>query len=218
VAAITDDQIIERLIALIGEIRGPQPVDSGAAPAPAPEQPVVEPAAPPAPLAWGAHVSPQFRTFVRQMALDFPPMQADWPMACMAFESGRTFSPKVKNPHSSATGLIQFMDATAESLGTTTAALAAMTPEKQLEYVWLYFRNQIRAHGPIARLSDCYMAILNPVAMGKDDSLVMWIDGTRQFAVNAGLDADKNHQITKAEAAARVAAMLAEGLQPENAA
>ena len=34
--------------------------------------------------------------------------------------------------------------------------------------------------------------------------------------VNAGLDANQDHKITKAEAAAKVAAMLAEGLRPEN--
>lgn len=170
------------------------------------------------PLAWGRRVTPEFRTFVRQMAADFPPAQADWFMACMAFETGRTFSPKVRNPSSTATGLIQFMAATAAELKTTTTALATMTAEDQLDYVWLYFRNRIREHGPITRLTDCYMAILNPVAMGKPDSFPMWIDGSRQYAVNAGLDANKDHQITKAEAGARVAAVLAEGLQPENVA
>lgn len=168
-------------------------------------------------LAWGARVSPQFRNFVRQMADDFPPMQANWLMACMAFETGRTFSPSKKNPRSTATGLIQFMAATAKNeLNTTTAALARMTAEKQLEYVWLYFRNRIRERGPITRLSDCYMAILNPSAMGKPDDHVMWVKGSQAYAVNAGLDVDRDHEITKAEASAKVAALLAEGLKPEN--
>lgn len=214
--ALSDGDIVDRLLALAGEIQargaaqGPGDTTLPAAPA----EPTPAPAL--APLAWGAKVSPQFRDFVRQMAVDFAPAQPSWFMACMAFETGRTFSPKVRNPHSSATGLIQFMDATALELKTTTAALAAMTPEHQLEFVWLYFRNRIRQHGPIARLSDCYMAILNPVAMGQDDGMVMWVSGQRAYAVNAGLDANQDHQITKAEAAARVAAMLAEGLQPEN--
>lgn len=182
---------------------------------------VIQPPAAPtlAPLAWGAKVSPEFRAYVRQMAIDFAPAQPDWFMACMAFETSRTFSPRIKNPDSSATGLIQFMDHTAvEELKTTTMALSRMTAEDQLDYVWLYFRNRIKERGPITRLTDCYMAILNPVAMGKPDSFPMWINGSRQYAVNAGLDADKNHEITKAEAGAKVAAMLAEGLKPENAA
>jgi hypothetical protein len=94
--------------------------------------------------------------------------------------------------------------------------LASMSAEDQLDYVWLYFRDRIREHGPITRLTDCYMAILNPSAMGKPDSFPMWVKGSSQYAVNAGLDTDKGGQITKAEAGAKVAAMLAEGLKPEN--
>jgi len=170
-----------------------------------------------APLAWGAKVSPLFRERVRLTGADFG-FDPNWLMACMAFETGRTFSPSKKNPRSTATGLIQFMAATAKGLGTTTAKLAAMTAEKQLDYVWLYFRDRIKERGPITRLSDCYMAILNPVAMGKPDSFVMWVKGSAAYAVNAGLDSDKDHQITKAEAAAKVHALLAEGLLPENVA
>lgn len=169
------------------------------------------------PLAWGAKVSPNFRALVRLVAklLGFP---ADWLMACIAFESARTFSPGIRNPASSATGLIQFMERTALAMGVTTAQLAAMTPEKQLDYVASYFSDTIRARGPIRTLADCYMAILDPAAIGKPDSATLWVAGTSAYAVNAGLDANRDHQITKAEAAARVQAMLAEGLGPENAA
>lgn len=166
-------------------------------------------------LAWGAKVAADFRERVRLTGQDFG-FDPNWLMACMAFETGRTFSPSVKNPHSSARGLIQFMEATAAHYGTTTDALAQMTAVRQFDFVWLYFRDAIRAHGPITRLADCYMAILNPVAMGKPDDYRMWVKGTSAYAVNAGLDADKDSVITKAEAAARVSALLAEGLQPEN--
>lgn len=213
-AALSDLDIIARLRGLADEIEARGWVL-------APAEPIAPPVALPpvtGPLAWGAKVSPQFRDFVRLMAQDFAPAQANWFMACMGFETGRTFSPSVKNPHSSATGLIQFMDATAVELGTTTAELVTMTAEKQLEFVWLYFRNRGGLDGRLTRLTDVYMAILNPVAMGKDDSFPMWVEGSRQYAVNAGLDADKDHTITKAEAGARVAAMLAEGLRPENSA
>ena len=91
-----------------------------------------------------------------------------------------------------------------------------MTAEDQFDYVWLYFRDRIRERGPITRLTDCYMAILNPVAMGKPDNFPMWVKGQQAYAVNAGLDANKDHQITKAEAGAKVHALLAEGLRPEN--
>src|SRR5215203_1006885 len=62
-------------------------------------------------------------------------------MACMAWESGRSFDPGKKNlAGSGATGLIQFMPSTAKALGTTVAKLAAMSPVEQLNYVWKYFK------------------------------------------------------------------------------
>ena len=194
-------------------------IEAPAAPVPAPPH-----AGPPA-MAWGARVSSTFRDRVRWLAedLDIGPApgkpEPSWPMAVMGFETGRRFTADVKNPHSSATGLIQFMRKTAEEdLGTTTAKLAAMTAEDQLNFVWKYLRNRIRERGPIRSLADCYMAVLNPVAMGKPESYAMWVKGSSAYAVNAGLDANKDHVITKAEAAAKVHAMLAEGLRPENVA
>jgi hypothetical protein len=56
-------------------------------------------------------------------------------MAAMAFETGETFSPSIKNKASGATGLIQFMRSTAKGSGTTTAALAEMTAVDQLDFV-----------------------------------------------------------------------------------
>lgn len=188
-------------------------------PSPAPSQPpepVARPAPSIAPLAWGAKVSPVFRDRARWIGEDLG-FDPNWLMACMAFETGRRFTAGVRNPSSTATGLIQFMEATARGLGTTTAQLAAMTAEDQLNYVWRYFRDRIKERGPISRLADCYMAILNPVAMGKPDDFSMWTEGSAAYRVNAGLDANRDHIITKAEAAAKVAQMLAEGLKPENA-
>lgn len=169
------------------------------------------------PLAWGAKVSERFRERVRLTGQDFG-IEPDWLMACMAWETCRTFSPSIRCPRSTATGLIQFMERTAEAYGTTCAGLAAMTAEKQLDYVWLYFRDQIAAHGKIRSLSDCYMAILNPIAIGQPEESVLWVSGSLQYAANNGLDANKDHKITKAEAAACVRRTLAEGRLARNAA
>ncbi len=167
-------------------------------------------------LAWGAKVSREFALRVIQTGDDFPGLVPSNLMACMAFETGETFSPSVKNPRSTATGLIQFMELIANHYGTTTAELAKMTAEKQFDYVWLYFRDAIKAHGPLKTLGDTYMAILNPVAIGKPDDFVMWVAGSSAFAANAGLDANKDHQITKAEAVAHVQAKLDKGLLEGN--
>ena len=167
------------------------------------------------PLAWGARVTPEFRARVLALCdhLDWSESQASDLMAVMAFETGRTFSAKVRNPASSATGLVQFMAATAKGMGTTTAKLAAMTDVAQLDYVERYFRPTARR---IATLEDLYMAVLWPAAVGKPLDTVLWAKGTPAFAVNRGLDANRNGQVTKREAAAKVREQLAVGLLPAN--
>ncbi len=212
--AMTADELVGRLRELIDEIseRG-----VSAPVAPPPQAPVP----PPAGLAWGAKVSATFRDRVRWIAedLDIGPApgrpEPNWLMTCMAWESGRSFRPDVKNmAGSGATGLIQFMPATARALGTTVEKLAAMTAEDQLNFVWKYFRPY---DGRLRSLADCYMAILWPAAVGRSDSYALFTGGVA-YRQNAGLDVDKDGRITKAEAAAKVAALLPEGLKPGNVA
>lgn len=132
-------------------------------------------------------------------------------MACIAFESGETFSASVRNAAGSgAVGLIQFMPATAHDLGTTTEGLSAMSAESQLTYVRAYFKRYARR---IASLSDMYMAILLPKYIGTLDGTVLF-SGGESYRQNAGLDANNDGKVTKGEATARVAAMLARGQRP----
>lgn len=178
-------------------------------------------------LAWGKKVSPAFKKFVWQMAIDFkvgPSTQdgANWFMACMAFETIETFKPDIRPRRkdgtlvSSAVGLIQFLEKTAKSLGTTTAELAAMSAEKQLEYVWLYFRDFLKAtKKPLRTLTDVYMAIHWPAAVGLPEEATMYVEGSREYFANRGLDLDSNGIITKAEAGRLVAAKLEKGLKEE---
>lgn len=167
-------------------------------------------------MAWGSKVSPAFRDRVRAICGKLG-IKPDDLMSCMAWESGRTFSPSKKNlAGSGATGLIQFMPSTAKGLGTTTAALAAMTAEDQLDYVLKYFQPW---KGRLVGLSDIYMAILWPKAVGKPDDYILF-QGPSSIAYrqNAGLDTNRDAKITKAETAAKLYAMRAEGLRPENVA
>lgn len=169
------------------------------------------------PLAWGAKVSAAFRERVRTLALldlGMPIDGPNWLMSCMAWESGETFSPSIRNgAGSGAVGLIQFMPDTARGLGTSTDALAALTPEQQLEYVARYFKPYA---GKLQQLSDVYMVILWPAAVGKPDSTILWNKDTRPttYKQNSGLDGDHDGQITKAEAAARVHDKYVKGLRP----
>jgi len=63
-------------------------------------------------------------------------------------------------------------------------------------------------------LEDLYMAILWPAAVGKEPGYVLFRDGTLAYTQNDGLDVNKNGQITKQEAAAKVRETLNAGLQP----
>jgi hypothetical protein len=171
-------------------------------------------------LAWGAKVSPEFCTKVLQLCKEsFPYEEAPNDlMTCMAFESAGTFSASIKNAAGSgAVGLIQFMPATADDLGTSSYLLSLMTPEDQLGYVQKYFRPYTsRNHPRIHSLSDMYMAILMPKYVSASDDAIVFTDDTRAYQQNRGLDTDKNGQVTKGEICARLYKMRQEGLLPNN--
>ena len=164
------------------------------------------------PVAWGKQVSPDFRrkavAVAQRLGLDPSTL-----MAVMAFETGRRFHPATVNRRSGATGLIQFMPKTAEALGTSTRALAAMSAVRQLDFVEKYL---IPSAGKMTDLPSAYMAVLWPVAVRKPLSHVLFAAGTAAYEQNRGLDADKDGKVTKAEAAAKVQRMLVEGMRPEN--
>jgi hypothetical protein len=167
------------------------------------------------PLAWGARVDSPFRLRVYRLCdnLDWPEQRASDLMAVMAFETGRRFSSRTRNPASSATGLIQFMSATAKGMGTTTTKLAAMSEVEQLGWVEKYFRPNASR---IRSLEDMYMAVLWPRGIGQTLEYVLWKTGTRSYAVNRGLDSNRDGKVTKREAAGKVREQLREGLKDGN--
>lgn len=162
-------------------------------------------------LAWGQKVSPEFRERVYRLcrSLGWTDEHASWLMACIAFESAETFSPSIRNAAGSgATGLIQFMPRTAKGLGTTVERLAQMSAVQQLDYVQAYFKPYARR---VRTLSDMYMAILLPRAVGATEDSVLFDSGVA-YRQNAGLDKNKDGKITKAEAAEKVRAKYEKGL------
>lgn len=163
-------------------------------------------------MAWGARVSPDFRTKIEAIATSLGCDPSDL-MSCIAFETGETFSPSIRNKKSGATGLIQFMPKTANGLGTTTDALAAMSAEDQLDFVAKYFHP---FHGRLASVEDLYMAILLPSAVGKPNAAVLFKKGTVAYDQNAGLDTNDDGEITKGEAAAKVVEKRTKGLSAVN--
>lgn len=128
--------------------------------------------------------------------------------AVMSFETGGSFDPGIRNAAGSgATGLIQFMPNTARGLGTTTEALAQMSRVQQLQYVEKYLSNKGIRGG---NLSDVYMSVLFPAAVGKSDNFVLFGRGAMSgytgtaYTQNRGLDLNGDGSVTKAEASAKV--------------
>jgi hypothetical protein len=166
-------------------------------------------------IAYGSKVSSIFKDRVLWIAdaLDCSP---DDLMACMHWESGGTFRADIKNAAGSgATGLIQFMPSTARGMGTTTAALAKLSPEDQLRWVYEYFKPYA---GRLRNLGDLYMAILWPKGVGKPDHYVLFdrAKTPTTFRQNAGLDVNKDGLVTRAECLVKVNERLAKGLLPQN--
>lgn len=166
-------------------------------------------------LPWGAKVSKTFKERVQWIADDLlmPEKGAGWIMGVSAFETGETFSPAVKNlAGSSGTGLIQFMSFTAKSLGTTVEALAKMTAEDQLNYVYKYFAPH---KGKLNSLGDVYLAVLYPKAMTMADTSTVWVKGKDGllYSQNAGLDKNKDGIITRQEIISLVEAKYKKGFE-----
>lgn len=165
-------------------------------------------------LAWGAKVSPLFRQRVIDISATLR-CDPSYLMACMAFETGRTFRADIRNAAGSgATGLIQFMPSTAVDLGTTVDQLASLPPEEQLFFVYKYLKPYT---GRLLTLADLYMAILMPSAIGNpEDSPIITDNRRREYVQNKGLDLNQDGNITKAEAASLVQRQYEAGMQPGN--
>jgi len=163
-------------------------------------------------IAWGKRVSADFKAKVISICtiLECDPSHL---MAAMAFETGETFSPTKQNVHSGATGLIQFMPSTAASLGTSIQALLQMTAVEQLDVVQKYL---MPFKGRMHSLSDVYMTILFPVAVGKPESFVLFAFPSVAYTQNSGLDVNHDKQVTKGEAASLVQKRLDQGLSAGN--
>lgn len=129
-------------------------------------------------------------------------------MQAIAFETAGTFSPSIRNPQpgQTATGLIQFLESTANDLGTTTAELAGMTRAEQMAYVERYLAPKLQGVSN-PDFGHIYMAIHYPVAVNKPDSFVIYSSsGDRrsrnQYRNNAGLDLNGDGDVTRGEAVA----------------
>jgi hypothetical protein len=115
----------------------------------------------------------------------------NWLMAIIELETGGKFTASVTNSLGY-TGLIQFGEKAAKSLGTTTAKLRAMTAVEQLDYVYKYFEPHKQK---LDSYVNTYLQVFFPVAVGKgDDFLIQSKDYTaiKVGSANRGLDSNKD--------------------------
>lgn len=130
-------------------------------------------------------------------------------MAVMAFES--RFDPQCVNS-SGASGLIQFTTISLDEIYRTTGIrytkndILNMNALEQLDVVYLHCKE----NGNINTLSDLYMSVLCPAAVGKEDNYCLYRIGTAAYEANKGLDLDGDGIITKAEATEKVLERRAE--------
>jgi hypothetical protein len=124
-------------------------------------------------------------------------IEPGWLMGVMNSESG--LNHRAVNPNGGATGLIQFMPATARHLGTTTAALLSMSNIEQLDWVYRYLKPFT---GKMRDYTDVYFTIFFPLAVGKPDDWVFQARGLSAYAVardNPVFDLNKDMKLTVGE-------------------
>jgi len=95
-------------------------------------------------------------------------VQRDHMLVVMQAECGLNHT--AVNPTSGASGLIQFMPATARWLWTTVEAIRGMSAVEQLPYVEKYFENY---SGRMQSVEDIYRVVFYPAAIGKPDNWVL---------------------------------------------
>lgn len=124
-------------------------------------------------------------------------IQPDWLLAVMYNES--RIKPTAVNTKSGATGLIQFMPATAKALGTTTANIRTLNETDQLRFVYDYF---LPYKGRMRSIYDVYKVVFFPVALGKLSDWTFHTTSLTEKLVatqNPIFDLNKDGKITVAE-------------------
>jgi hypothetical protein len=140
---------------------------------------------------------PQFWIELRAVAERLQTQPA-WLLNVMASES--MFNPTARNgfPGQTASGLLQFIEATARRMGTTTEAIRRMSPAEQLRLVERYltpFRGRLNS------LADFYLAVFRGVVIDGGDTVVV-VDSNKErriYALNKSLDLNGDGRIVKGE-------------------
>lgn len=118
-------------------------------------------------------------------------------LAVMRSES--SLNPRAVNSSTGASGLIQFMPRTAQSLGTSVEAIRQMSAAEQMPYVERFFRSVRLPAG--ASAGKLYAYVFLP---GRANREVLTQSGENFYEANRGLDVDRDGKITIADLDARL--------------
>jgi len=118
-------------------------------------------------------------------------------LAVMSLETKNTFDPSIRAKNSSATGLVQILEATAKEFGTSTDDLRKMSRIEQLPFaVKIFNRNRGNTKTPRS-LVDTYLSVFAPAHIDKSMDYKIYKKGGRRYAANPSLDPDKEGYISK---------------------
>ncbi len=138
--------------------------------------------------------SDAFEEKVREVAADLQ-VAPEWLMAVMHAES--RFDASVSNHKGSgATGLIQWMPATAKDFNITVEKLRNMNHIEQLDFVYQYLDAKRKKHRQYENLTDLYLAILYPRALEEEYCFSLYEKPSTAYKMNSGLDEDKDGRVT----------------------
>jgi hypothetical protein len=119
-------------------------------------------------------------------------------LAVMRSES--SLNPQAVNRSTGASGLIQFMPRTAQSLGTTVEAIRQMNAAQQMPYVEKFFQSVRLPQG--ASAGRLYAYVFLP---GRANREILTQSGESYYEANKGLDVNRDGKITIADLDARLA-------------
>ncbi|WP_392464062.1 peptidoglycan DD-metalloendopeptidase family protein [Aeromonas dhakensis] len=166
---------------------------------------------------YGFQIGEAFRNKVIKVGEELG-IDSNYIMACIALETGTKFDPSIKNPYSSATGLIQLMRARAKELGTTVEELAKMDHVEQMDYVKMYFVRMADMFGvPTNRwsLEDVYLSIFAPSAIAIDGNAPVYTSPSESYNRNKFHDLDGDGKIMKSEIANNIRVFYDKGFAYE---
>ncbi|HDZ8856738.1 TPA: M23 family metallopeptidase [Aeromonas dhakensis] len=166
---------------------------------------------------YGFQIGETFRNKVIKVGEELG-IDPNYIMACIALETGTKFDPSIKNPYSSATGLIQLMRARAKELGTTVEELAKMDHVEQMDYVKMYFVRMADMFGvPTNRwsLEDVYLSIFAPSAIAIDGNAPVYTSPSESYNRNKFHDLDGDGKIMKSEIANNIRVFYDKGFAYE---